>query len=258
MPECDRTWGAARVVVGVSDRRGLRGATPIEFAGARHEFAPGANVVIAERGVHAIVGRLDVAEARTHQFSFSLELAGSEMFSFAPLARDASFAMTADWPHPSFFGPFLPARREIRNNRFAATWRVSQFASQGASRVAACASEKNCRASAEVLGVSFVEPVGGYQLLDRATKYGFFFIGLLLATFFLLELLRQLAIHPIQYALVATIACVGIVTIYVVRVLHSTLLGGAFGAGLAGALLLFALLAAVMVATRRVDWYRLT
>jgi inner membrane protein len=119
----------------------------------------------------------------------------------------------------------------------------------------------------------------------------------------LLELLRRLAIHPVQYALVglalaiffllltalsehlafasayaiATAACVGLITIYLIRVLHSSVLGLAFGGALAalyamlyallqsedyallgGTLLLFALLAAVMLATRRVDWYRLT
>src|SRR2546430_16264484 len=119
----------------------------------------------------------------------------------------------------------------------------------------------------------------------------------------LLELLRRLAIHPVQYALVglalamffllltalsehiafatayaiATAACVGLITLYLVRVLKSVTLGLAFGGALAslyamlfallqsedyallgGTLLLFGLLAAVMLATRRVDWYRLT
>jgi inner membrane protein len=119
----------------------------------------------------------------------------------------------------------------------------------------------------------------------------------------LLELLRRLAIHPVQYALVglalamffllltalsehiafayayaiATAACVGVITIYLVKVLHSKVLGLAFGGALTalyamlyallqsedyallgGSLLLFGLLAAVMIATRRVDWYRLT
>ena len=150
--------------------------------------------------------------------------------------------------------------------------------------------------------MSFIEPVGVYQSLERASKYGFLFLGLTFAGFMLIELLRRLAIHPVQYTLVglalamfflllvalsehidfgaayaiATAACVGIVTVYLVRVLASAALGIALGATLAGlygllyallkaedysllggTILLFALLAAVMLGTRRVDWYAL-
>jgi inner membrane protein len=118
----------------------------------------------------------------------------------------------------------------------------------------------------------------------------------------LIELLRRLAIHPVQYTLVglalamffllltalsehlgfaaaysaATAACVGVITVYLMRVLRNPALGLAFGAALAalygilyallkaedysllgGSILLFGLLAGVMIATRRIDWYAL-
>ena len=110
---------------------------------------------------------------------------------------------------------------------------------------------------------------GLYQLLERASKYGFLFIGLTAAAFLLIELLRRLAIHPVQYALVglalamffllltalsehiafawayaiATTACVGLITIYLVKVLR--VLGLAFGAALAA---LYAMLYALLKA----------
>ena len=150
--------------------------------------------------------------------------------------------------------------------------------------------------------VSFIEPVGLYRQLERASKYGFHFIGLTFGAFLLFELLRRLAIHPIQYALVglalamffllltalsehlnfaaayatAALACVGLIAAYLVRVLRSVGAGLAVGAVLGalyamlyallqaedysllgGSLLLFALLAAIMLATRGVDWYLL-
>jgi inner membrane protein len=155
----------------------------------------------------------------------------------------------------------------------------------------------------EQIAVSFIEPTGLYQQLERASKYGFLFLGLTFAAFLLFEMLRRLSIHPVQYALVglalamffllltalsehigftaayaiATIACVGLISAYLMRVLRSVGAGLAFGVLLAalyaalfatlkaedyallgGALLLFGLLAAVMIATRRVDWYALT
>ena len=77
------------------------------------------------------------------------------------------------------------------------------------------------------------------------------------------------------YAIAAT-ACVGLVSAYLVRALHSARLGLGFGAALAalyavlyallkvedysllgGSLLVFGLLAAVMLGTWRVDWRKL-
>jgi inner membrane protein len=211
--------------------------------------------------------------------------------------------MRADWAHPSFQGVFLPARSELRGDGFSAHWQVSWYAAQGAERLTACRREPCPVLSAPELAVSFIEPVGLYQQLERASKYGFLFIGLTFTAFFFLELLRRLAIHPVQYALVglalaiffllltalaehlafgiayaiATLACTGLLAIYLARVLQNRAHGVAFGAALGGlfgalyllvqaedyallggALLLFTLLAATMLATRRLDWYRLT
>jgi len=157
--------------------------------------------------------------------------------------------------------------------------------------------------TAQELGVSFVEPAGLYLRLERASKYGFLFIGLTFAAFLLFELFRRLPIHPVQYTLVglalamffllltalsehiafalaytvATLACVTLIGAYVGYVMRSATMGSAFGAALgalfgvlymllraedyallAGSILLFVLLAALMLATRRVDWYELT
>src|SRR5258706_9403705 len=119
------------------------------------------------------------------------------------------------------------------------------------------------------MAVSFIEPVGLDKMLERASKYGFLFIGLTAAAFMLVELLRRLAIHPVQYALVglalamfflllaalsehiafayayaiATAARVGVITIYLVKALHSKGLGLAFGASLTA---LYAMLYALL------------
>ena len=297
------SWGKPRLALGVADPRGLRSVSTLALEGAAHEFLPGAGDRVLAAGVHAPLELAAAAQPRTLAFRFSLELAGSEALAIVPLARQTTVAMHADWPHPSFQGVFLPARHELRAKGFDAQWRVSWYAAQGAERLAACRREPCPVLAAPELAVSFIEPVGLYQQLERASKYGFLFIGLTFTAFFLFELLRRLAIHPIQYALVglalaiffllltalaehlafglayliATLACTGLLAIYLARVLQNRLHGLAFGGALAtlfgalyllvqaedyallgGALLLFALLAATMLATRRLDWYRLT
>lgn len=294
-------WGTARLVVGISDPLGIRSAPPLSASGRQYAFAPGTDDAGMSAGLHASLEGIELrAAAQTLEFSFALEVAGSEAFSLAPLGADAAVAMRADWPHPSFQGRFLPASHALRPDGFSASWKISRFAAQG-SAGASCAFP--CSRMGESISVSFIEPAGLYQQLERASKYGFLFLGLTFAAFMLFELLRRLAIHPVQYTLVglalamffllltalsehiafaaaygvAAASCVGVITVYVARVLESAKLGLAFGAALAalygmlyallqaedyslvgGSILLFALLAAVMLGTRRVDWYSLT
>jgi inner membrane protein len=293
-------WGTPRLVLGVADPLGIRAAPGVKVDGRAYAFAPGTGDASLATGLHAPLEHHDIAKGGTLAFSMTLELGGSEAFALAPLGADTTVAMRADWPHPSFQGRYLPAQHDITPSGFTARWKVSRFAAAGAEG-ASCAFP--CSRMKEAIAVSFIEPVGLYQSLERASKYGFLFLGLTFAAFMLLELMRRLAIHPVQYTLVglalamfflllvalsehiafgaayavATAACVGVITIYLVRVLRSAPLGLAFGAALTGlygmlyallkaedyallggSILLFVLLAALMLATRRLDWYALT
>jgi inner membrane protein len=286
-------WGTPRLVLGISDPLGIRSAS------GSHVLAPGSGDSALSGGLHAPIHGF-VTTPHKLDFNLTVELGGSEAFALAPLGADTAVSMRANWPHPSFQGRFLPASHEIGPEGFSARWRVSRLAAQGAAEGAQCGFP--CNRMGEQISVSLVEPVGLYQQLERASKYGFLFIGLTFAAFLLFELLRGLAIHPVQYALVgtalamffllltalsehidfaaayaaATLACAGLITIYLIRVLRNAILGLGFGAALAavyamlyalikaedysllgGSLFLFGLLAVVMIATRRVDWYAL-
>ncbi len=291
-------WGAPRLVVGVSDPGGIRAAGDLSLSGKAASFSAGTLDGSQPGGLHAPIGGANPARQETVAFAFTLQLGGLESLSIAPLGADTAIAMRADWPHPSFQGRFLPARHSITRDGFSANWQISRFAAQGAQ--ASCGFP--CDRAAEQAVVWLVEPANLYQRLERASKYGFLFIGLTFGAFLLVEMLRRLAIHPVQYVLVglalamffllltalsehvafavayavATAACVGLITAYLVWVLRSAPLGVAFGGALGGlyailyaliraedysllggSTVLFALLAAVMLGTRRVDWYQL-
>jgi inner membrane protein len=238
-------WGTPRLVLGVSDPLGIRGAS------GSHDFSPGSGDSALSGGLHSLINSLDFAKPQTVEFTLDLELGGSEAFSLAPLGADTAVAMRANWPHPSFQGRFLPASHDIRADGFSASWKMSRLAAQSANCVFPCTGEQ--------IAVSFIEPVGLYQQLERASKYGFLFIGLTFGAFLLFELLRRLAIHPVQYALVglalamfflllvalsehidfaaayaaATLACVGLISTYLIWVLRSLRIAFAFGSALA-------------------------
>lgn len=66
-----------------------------------------------------------------------------------------------------------------------------------------CVEEQRCDGfQARAFGVGLVDPVDQYLKADRAIKYALLFITLTFAGFFLFEVLKRLAVHPVQYALV--------------------------------------------------------
>lgn len=248
------------LAVGISDVRGIQNVPKLAFGGQALDFAAGSGDRLLGDGLHvALPLHASTAEQR-FDYSFDLNLLGSSRLAVAPVGRESRVNLVADWPHPSFDGEYLPAERSIDAKGFAAHWRTSFFASGMEEALKDCLAEKNCEAfQGRSFGVSLVDPVDQYLKADRAMKYALLFIGLTFAGFFLFEVLKGLALHPVQYALVGLAlalfyllllslaehvgfelaylasagACVALIGFYLSTVLHSVLRGCAFAMGLA-------------------------
>lgn len=315
---------APMLAVGVGDARGIRDAR-ISVGGVAQKLEAGSVLPNLPRGFHAL---LDPALLNNGALGVDvgLEVVGTQTLAFAPVGDTTSVHLMSDWPHPSFAGRFLPSQKVGPTaHGFEANWQLSTLASSAqqellagatvcplgsaaesdeayAVRTAAAGGNGKAGACAETFGVSFIDPVNPYVLSDRATKYGLLFIGLTFVAVLLVEVLRRLRVHPIQYLLVgsaltvfflllisltehiafewaylaASAACTLLLGFYGAYVLGGRRAGAVFGAGIGvlyGALylllqmeqnslvlgsgLLFTVLAAVMVATRKVDWYGL-
>lgn len=267
-------WGRAQLVLGIRDTRGIREPIRFEWNGTRPPLRPGGIAAAGlASGIHADLGPLatDAAKATTQEFLIEITLLGTERLDIVPVGATSSVALASPWPHPSFAGRILPdAGTALSKAGFAASWRTSHFATNLAQLYQQCVRGQSCEPFQNYsLGVSFYEPVDLYQTVERSVKYGFLFIGLTFAAFFLFEVLTRLAIHPVQYALVgialamfflllislsehvgfaaayaiAGAACVGLIGFYVGHVLRSVRRGAGFGGAL-GALygLLYVLL----------------
>lgn len=299
-------WGRAQLVLGVSDTRGIREPVLVEWNGTEAQVHPGGLEAAAlPSGIHADLGALAATDAKTptvYEFKISLILLGTERLDIVPVGATTRVALASTWAHPSFAGRLLPdSGTRVGQDGFAARWRTSHFATNLAQVYERCLQSRQCEPfSNHTLAVSFFQPVDLYHTVERSLKYGFLFIGLTFAAFFLFEILARLAIHPLQYALVGCAlavfflllislsehlgfasayaigagACVALLGYYVRHILKSARLGAGFAAGLAllygllyvllrsedhallmGSLLVFACLAAAMIATRKVDWY---
>ncbi|OAD40449.1 hypothetical protein LPB72_16190 [Hydrogenophaga crassostreae] len=290
--------GQPRIMMGVSDLRGLQSAPLLRLGGKALTVSasPASQKLPLPLAAPLAVELLE--EGAPLDFTLAVDLAGTGQIAWVPLAEDNRVSLTSAWPHPSFGGDFLPRERVVDDAGFTASWSVPSLSTQAQQQFLSQGREPN--GHVDQLSVSLENPVDVYRLSDRATKYGMMFIVLTFAAFFVLEMVKRWRIHPMQYLMigaalvlffllllslsehlafaaaygVASAACIGLLSHYLRHVLGSwraglgmsgmlvALYGVLYGilvsednALMMGSLLLFGVLAAIMVATRRLDWY---
>ena len=197
-------WDRAYFALAITDARSVRNAPAIEIGGRTSGFEAGGNQVAGfPPQIVAPAATLLDADARQAEFSFTirLDLSGTDELQYLPLAEMTTVTMHSSWPSPSFTGGYLPANREVRDDGFDATWRVSSLGRALPSRWTNTSYHYQATENA-AFGVSIFIPVGIYQLADRATKYAVLIIGLTFVGYFLFEVLSSLHLHPLQYLLV--------------------------------------------------------
>ena len=289
--------GQPRLIMGVSDLRGLLNAPRLKVDGRAVPVAP---APATPRLPLPLAASLDAAQWRPGavvSFELALDLAGTGRIGWVPLADENRVQLQSDWPHPSFDGDFLPRTRAVTAAGFEAAWSVPSLSTQAQQQFAQTGDQ---RRMPESFSVSLGNPVDVYRMTERSTKYAMMFIVLTFAAFFVLEMVRRWRIHPMQYLMIgaalvlffllllslsehldfvwaylaASVACIGLLAHYLRHVLGGwrpgalmsgmlvALYGVLYGilisednALMMGSLLLFGVLAAIMVATRKVDWY---
>ena len=303
----------AELRFGVSDPRGL-GANPrVNVEGAPLRLQPGGGSG-GGRGFFAWFDATGLA-AKPVTVDFAFNLRGNAALSLAPQAGETRWAVRSTWPSPSFGGDFLPGDRHVANKGFDASYRIGNLAlgrslvstsDPGAAPAPPTPTKDVDQAIAAVASgdvqtaqISLIQPVDLYSQVDRATKYGFLFIGFTFLALLMFDVIGGVRVSAVEYLLigaalvlffvlllafaevigftpayvVASAAIAGLNTAYAAAVLHSWrraafiggLLVGLYAvlyvllsleaySLLIGSLLLFAALAGVMYATRRIDW----
>ena len=264
-PDSTLHWLEPRLVLGISDPRGLMDAPSLVWNDQPLGFERGAES-LEGNGVQARLPAINPNLPRRVAFAIGLGLRGTERLSIVPLADNNRVSLASPWPHPSFGGQFLPGAesQQVGPAGFRALWVVSNLATGAQGQLAAAwqgGQHNGCRdfGCADQLEVRFVDPIDIYSLSDRAVKYGFLFIGFTFGCFLLLEVSRRLPLHPAQYVLVglalatffllllglsehlpfvaayavATVACVGLIGHYLAAALGGRLRGAGFAAALA-------------------------
>ncbi|MFK0087200.1 cell envelope integrity protein CreD [Pseudomonas sp. NPDC090755] len=199
----DYRFEPAFLAVGISDIRGIEKGLQLQLNDRHLDFQAGTRLGWLGSGVHVVLGALDGKGETLLDYAFDLSLQGTGQLHVLPVGRSTSVSMAANWPHPSFIGNYLPASRKVDAAGFSARWQASFFSTNLEDALSQCVSNASCEDfRSQAFGVSFVDPVDQYLKSERAIKYALLFIALTFAGFFLFEVLRNLSVHPIQYALV--------------------------------------------------------
>lgn len=138
-------------------------------------------------------------------YEIKLKLSGMEKFFILPMADKIKLEIDSNWADPSFIGKALPDDRAIDKKGFKAIWNYknSEDLSQKIhlyNMMEESSQFQNLQE--EIFGVSLIVAVDGYHLINRVIKYGFLFIGLTFAGFFIFEAIYSLRVHLIQYIFV--------------------------------------------------------
>ncbi|MCO8164697.1 cell envelope integrity protein CreD [Pseudomonas sp. 21LCFQ02] len=191
------------LAVGLSDIRGIENALTLQMNGQTLEFEPGTRLSRLGEGVSATLPAIDGKQPTRLSFAFDLNLQGTGQLNVTPVGKSSTVKLVADWPHPSFIGNYLPTQREVSAAGFSAQWQTSFFSTNLEEAFDKCLRSDQCAdLHGRSFGVSFIDPVDQYLKSDRAIKYALLFIALTFAGFFLFEVLKSMAVHPVQYALV--------------------------------------------------------
>jgi inner membrane protein len=324
-PDLDRTGvdpakmdlTRAELRFGLSDPRGLGSNPSVMVDGAPLRLQPGGG----SGGGRGFFAWIDASRLQSSPVAvdFHYDFRGNASVTLAPDAGETRWTVHSPWPSPSFGGDFLPSQRAVSDKGFDATYVIGNLAlgrslastaDRGSAVPEPAAAPDRAPAptaveaaavanGAQSAAISLIQPVDLYSQVNRATKYGFLFIGFTFLALLMFDVLGGVQVSAVEYLLMgaalilffvlllafaevigftaayilASAAIAGLNTAYSAAVLSSWkrawFIGGllvglyailyillsleAFSL-LIGSLLLFAALAGVMYATRRIDW----
>ena len=292
-------WSDARICYGLSDFKGIEEKLVVQFNGAPYELSPGLPVNdINEKGLSAPISLSAADMGKSLPFHLDLKIKGSGMLHFVPFSGNSRFVLTSAWPNPSFDGGNLPTERTVSDSGFTAVWAFSKANLPFGTVMRDFKFDQ----SALAFGVTMVQPADEYAKTNRSVKYAILIIGLTFSIFFIVELMQKKPVHPIQYVLIglalvifyslllaisefilfdrayliASLATIGLISLYARSHFQNWKSAGIFGgvltllygfifvlisledtALLIGSIGLFIILALTMYASKKINWYGL-
>lgn len=221
VPDANVRWKDAYMIFGISDLRGISDNPTFQSGDVALTAEPSNNIGVSTRTERTapytptaydeaneptallssgIITKLNWAgpESFKSDLAVNLNLKGSRRLDFVPAGKTTTVNLSGNWANPSFDGEFLPAKRDISDSTFSASWKVLHFNRPFSQQWAGA----NQELSGADFGVKLLIPVDQYQKSIRTSKYGVLIILLTFMALFLVEITQKIRIHPFQYILI--------------------------------------------------------
>jgi len=197
---------------GLSDPRGLS-ANPRILAGGRAlTMQPGSGST-GGRGFFSWIDASGLTGGAI-LIDFDYAFRGNALLSLKPDGGETRWIVRSTWPHPSFGGGFLPSQRRVDGKGFEAVYRVGNLAlgtslvnagDRAATNVPAAAVQDGPPDGAplakETAQISLIQPIDLYSQVNRATKYGFLFIGFTFMALLMFDIIGGMRVSSVEYLL---------------------------------------------------------
>lgn len=194
-------WNESFLTIHISDLRGINETVTVNWNDKELPVEPGTNIPdLVHSGLTVNNIFLNQPTGGSHEFSFKLNLQGSQHLGFVPLGKETNIHLTSDWQHPGFSGSFLPDERSVTENGFTANYKILELNRNYPQSWTGLQNSESIRESA--FGVDLLLPVNDYQKAMRSAKYALLVISLTFLTFFLVEVFNKKSVHPFQYILI--------------------------------------------------------
>ncbi|OJV90922.1 MAG: cell envelope integrity protein CreD [Bacteroidia bacterium 44-10] len=227
----DIQFDKARVIMGITDLKGIRALVSLQLNGETFSMEPGIPIenLFTGPGMNMYipetvkpVGAPDIStgifaaglnvrpdsllgKTMTNEkipFSVTLHLNGSTGLYVVPVGKVTTTTFRSDWSTPSFGGDFLPLTHDISDEGFSASWKVLDLNRSYGQVIGGDDSAAISMMSSSLFGVKFIQSVDQYQQNLRSVKYGILIILLTFVVVLFIELIRKKAVNPFHYLLV--------------------------------------------------------
>ena len=206
----------AELRFGLSDPRGLGANPKVSVNGQRLRLQPGGG----SSGGRGFFAWLDATALPTQPLSvaFEFDLRGNQSLTLAPQAGSTVWKVRSSWPSPSFGGDFLPGNRQVNEKGFEAAYSIGNLALGKSLVTTGDAGQGNLIEKVpptattaysgprdtgvpQVASISLIQPVDLYSQVNRATKYGFLFIGFTFLALLMFDVVAGVRVSAVEYLL---------------------------------------------------------
>ncbi|HEY0899933.1 MAG TPA: cell envelope integrity protein CreD, partial [Sphingobacteriaceae bacterium] len=204
IPQASYLWQEASLLFDISDVRGIEDELIMQFGRQSLRLEPGRFVTDQFKSALGSAVQIDPSDSLTKEFNLEFSLRGSGQMLFVPAGKTTTVQMQSSWPNPSFTGNYLPGTRNVSEKGFDATWKVLYLNRNFPQQWTGVSGKINESA----FGTDLLQPVDVYQKSTRSVKYALLCIVLTFTAFLLIELVYSRSLHPFHYVLVGFALCI--------------------------------------------------